>query len=253
MDIGLQLWTMKLPLANDFDQTLDVIAETGYRFLEVAAYDKNAHTFHGHSPQNIKAKIEQRGMKLLGAHGIFDLKDAEQVCIDFALAGMQYIVYSYLPDEQRASIDDYKKAAETFNKIGAIALAHGLQFGYHNHAFEFNQLQDILPFNVLLEQTDAAKVFFEIDLGWVIYAGEAPNTFFKKHAGRFPLWHVRDITGDGRSVAIGDGKIDYNPIFDLRAVAGFKHAIVEIGSNEPNAIVNIKKSYTYLRRLRLLE
>ncbi len=78
--------------------------------------------------------------------------------------------------------------------VGEICNAKGIRFGYHNHDQEFSTKPDsiISVYDFMLQNTDPAKVMFEMDLYWTVMGGANPVDYFNKYPGRFELWHIKD-------------------------------------------------------------
>jgi len=177
--------------------------------------------------------------------------------------GQSYIVNPWIPEEARKTDDDWKRAAETFNRAGEESKKAGIQFAYHNHWFEFLPVNGKLPYDTLLELCDKNLVKMELDLCWITVAGADPLKYFDRYPGRFPLVHVKDVktlpkitTGGPQNFGdtvdlteVGSGIIDWKRIFAQSEKAGIKHYIVE--HDRPTApFDSIKTSYEYLRQLR---
>ena len=148
------------------------------------------------------------------------------------------------------TLDGYKRVADDFNRAAQAAKDAGVQFAYHNHDFEFQRMEGRLPFDVLLENTDAKLVQYEIDLYWITKGGQDPLTYFERWPGRVPLVHVKDSMGEPehRMVDVGQGKIDWKRIFAKREQAGIRHFFVE-HDQPPQPFEDITTSYTYLKNL----
>ncbi len=113
------------------------------------------------------------------------------------------------------TLDDYKRIAEKFNQRGETCRKAGLKFGYHNHDYSFVLQDGQYPQDILMQNTDKDTVDYEMDMYWVVTAGQDPLTWFKKYPGRFTLGHVKDrrkgasLDQHDESVNIGQGSIDY--------------------------------------------
>lgn len=84
---------------------------------------------------------------------------------------------------------------------------------------------DKTTYDIMLADTEIAM---ELDLCWATKGGIDIIALFKKHKGRFHLWHVKDINSaltDPQPV--GTGIIDFKSIFDNAPIAGMKHFFVE--------------------------
>lgn len=248
--IGVQLWSLKTAMQANIDEALREVAKAGYTFVEPAGHDAKAGTFHGLAPKDLKRKVNDLGMKMYSGHCQIRKKNAKEICEQAAAAGLKYIVRPSLSKPERENTDSYKKVAEEFNEIGEIAKTFGLQFGFHNHAQEFEEKNGALPYDILLSNTDKNNVVFQMDIGWVVFAKQSPVAYFKKYPGRFPLWHIRDLDAVTRdSIAIGKGNVDLASIFKEKKLAGLKHGLVEISSkDETNVFENIRFSHQYLNK-----
>ncbi len=101
-----------------------------------------------------------------------------------------------------------------------------MQLCYHNHIHEFEMVDGKIPYDLLLQiSPDALKM--ELDLGWATVAGQDPVELFKKNPGRYPLWHVKDMTAQKVPTEIGNGTIDFKRIFAASKTAGMQYFFVE--------------------------
>lgn len=220
--VGLQLYTVRDMAQRDFLGTLEYVARLGYKDMEFAGYfDVPVRT--------LKRHLDVLGLSAPSAHvPLTALQNNLDAVIDDALElGHRYLVMPYLTQEQRAGgIDTYKRLAEFLNGVGETCRQRGVYLAYHNHDFEFETLQGQLPYDVLLE-VPAENLLMELDLYWTTKAGYDPIAYFKKHPGRFPLWHVKDMDSQGGFADVGSGVIDFDRIFAQRALAGLQHGFVE--------------------------
>ncbi len=241
--IGLQLYTVRRAMQADVEATLARVAATGYTEVEFAGY-------FGKSPGEVRAILDRHGLAAPAAH-VSMAADQWRAALDAArVIGHHYVVVSWIPAEQRQTLDAYKRMAQDFNRLAAEARAAGLQFAYHNHDFEFVPLEGRLPFDVLLAETDPTLVQLEMDLYWITKGGQDPLAYFARYPGRFPMVHVKDSAGapEHRMVDVGAGTIDFRKIFARRKQAGIRHFFVE--HDEPaDAFASIRASYEYLKRL----
>jgi sugar phosphate isomerase/epimerase len=244
--IGVQLYTVRADMAKDFEGTLAAVAKIGFRDVEFAGY-------FDHSPADVAAILRRNGLSAPSAHfGIEVAGDGfDRTLADAKTMGHEYIVVASLPSGMRGTADEYRRVAERFNRAGEQAKAAGLRFAYHNHDFEFEPIDGGNGFDVLLKETDPALVSYEMDLFWITKAGKDPLAYFARHPGRFPMVHVKDSAGppEHRMLAVGDGAIDFNPIFAQRARAGTRHFYVEHDEPQPNGLESIRRSYLYLSKI----
>lgn len=255
--IGLQLYTVRGLMKDDFEGTIAKVAQVGYKEVEFAGY-------FGRSADQVKAVLAKNGLKAPSTHVQYDELDEKfPSVIDFSKTiGLEYIICPWIPEDLRKSPDIWKQAAEKFNKAGEQAKAAGMGFGYHNHWFEFLPTNGVLPYDELLRLCDAKLVKMEMDLAWISTTGTDPVKYFEKYPGRFPLVHVKDVKtmpkisqggaqnfGDTVDLTeVGSGVIDWKRIFAHADQAGIKHYIVE-HDHPKEPLASIKGSYEYLSKL----
>ena len=201
--IGLQLYSIGGDMGKDAAGSLKKISDMGYSAAETASYGDGK--FYGRTPAEFRKMAEDVGIRVTGAH-LGRGYDAgwedwwKQACDAQAAVGGKYIV---LPGIDFGKTEaDLKRTCEYFDKVGAIANAAGLKFGYHNHAHEFNKQDGYVIENYLLEHTDPEKVMFELDVYWASKGGVNPSAYIQKYAGRFPLLHIKDDNVIGASQTI---------------------------------------------------
>ncbi|MEQ8955088.1 MAG: sugar phosphate isomerase/epimerase, partial [Gammaproteobacteria bacterium] len=161
--------------------------------------------------------------------------------------GQRYIVVPSLPADER-SLADYQGHAETLNRAGERARSAGIKLGYHNHIFEYELTDGRIPYDVLLEETEAELVDMELDLYWIRNAGVDQTPYFDKHPGRFTMLHVKDMNRDGAMVDVGRGEIDFSEIFSHQQRAGFRHFFVE-HDTPGDGLASVAYSINTLRNL----
>ncbi len=242
-NIGLQLYTLRYEMMQDFEGTLAKVAELGYKEMEFAGY-------HNRSAREVRRILDNNGLVSPAAHIQWAAVSTDiQREIDFAAElGQQYIVIPYLTPDER-TFDHYQRLVETLNTAGETCRDAGLKIAYHNHAFEFETTNGIIPYDYILEQTDPDLVDMELDLYWIANADIDALTYFANHPGRFSMLHVKDMDEHGRMADVGKGVINFPEIFSNADDAGFKHYIVE-HDNPGDGIASIASSIYTLRNLR---
>ena len=195
MKPGLQVYSVMKQLGEDFEGTMAYVAKVGYKHIEGYGLGTDGKFLGKITPEHYTKVISDLGMELKATHCSYTEAEKAQQMIDAAQStGMEHMIIPYTPDHVRQNADGWKKVAENYNKIGEMCSKAGLKFGYHNHAFEFETLDGIIPQELLIESTDADKVNFEIDLFWVTKGGYDPLKLLKKYPGRINLFHVKDAT-----------------------------------------------------------
>jgi sugar phosphate isomerase/epimerase len=244
--IGVQLYTVREEMAKDFEGSLEKIAAIGYKEVEFAGY-------YNKSPKEIKEILSRYGLTAPAAHmPLADIQTKLDRTIETVKAvGHEFLICPYLEDKDRRTLDDYKRHVETFNRAGEACRKAGIQFGYHNHNFEFEAKDGKLPYDLLLEKTDKDLVKMELDLYWITKAGQDPIAYIHKYKDRFALFHVKEMdkTPQRGITEVGRGVIDFKSVFAKAPKGAIKHYFVEQDTCPGSPFDSIKISFDYLKRL----
>jgi sugar phosphate isomerase/epimerase len=268
---GLQLFTLFGVLDQDPKGYLEKISKVGYKEIE-SAFSKLG-GYYGMKPKEFATTLKDLGMvwrshhvlgapfkmpagaKMpIGADGkpmvippMKNLRDNYQELIDQAAeGGVTYLVCANTPI---GTLDEVKASIEVLNKASVAAKKAGLLFAYHNHDAEFKAIEGVIPYDLLLSQTDPDLVKMELDLAWALKAGKDPVEMFKANKGRFHLWHVKDLDKNREKVIeVGKGDFDFKRIFDHASDSGMKYFFIE-QDGAPSPIENITTSYHYIHQL----
>jgi sugar phosphate isomerase/epimerase len=222
---GLALYTIRQDMARDAAGTLAAVAAMGYNWVEAAAYSEGK--FYGMAPADFRSSVESNGLKLISTHNGINRDNADKMTDDAAAAGLKYLILPSLPGAWSRTLDGFREAAAFMNYAGELCKSKGIKFGFHNHSVEFKEIEGIVPFNILAENTDPDLVIFEIDLCWIFAAGKNPVDYFKKYPKRFELWHFKDMSTEKRDATMGEGVIDFKPIFAEAKISGMKYHFIE--------------------------
>jgi sugar phosphate isomerase/epimerase len=260
--VGIQCYSCRDVLNQDFDGTMAKLASFGYKEVELGFYtDKPA--------KEVRSIIDHYGLVCPSAgHDYKDIVEKWPALAERChTIGHRYIVIPSVSDEFFQNPDPYKRAAASFNKSGAIAHKDGIQLAYHCHWREFvPEANGKRPYDILLEESDPDLLKMEMDLGWTTIGHGDPLQYFAKYPGRFPLVHVKDFTKiptqstvysghfDGDQVVpdmtdVGHGLIDWKRIFAHSQQAGIKHYFVE-NDKPADPMEFARASCEYLTKLR---
>lgn len=250
-NISIQLYSVREDIQRDFKGTIAKVAEAGYKGVEAANY--NDGKFYGLTPEEFKNEIEAVGMEVISSHTGRPLEekiadtnwDEVWAWWDTAIdahkrADMKYIVAPSMPTP--ATLSDLKEYCDYYNQIGEKCNAAGMKFGYHNHAFEYEEIDGEIMYDYMLENTDPDKVFFEMDVYWTTQGGYNPIDYFNKYPNRFKLLHIKDekeLGGD-------DSVMDMDNLFQNIDKSGVEHIIVEVEHYNFEPLESIKMSIDYL-------
>jgi sugar phosphate isomerase/epimerase len=282
--IGIQLFTIPKLLEKDFEGTLKMLADTGFKELEfygpfpfsaqeaverwktvTPALGFSGSGYFGKTAKETKGILDRYGLSTPSMHtDLVTLKTKLNELAEAAhILGQKYAIIPSAPT--RTTLDEYKKDADEFNEIGANAQKLGLRFGYHNHGNGLKELQGSIPLNLIIERTDPKLVFFEMDIYWMTAGGADPVAYFEKYPGRYRLMHIKDMmkqarfSGDGGDPSQwielfpfmtepGSGVLDLKKILTAAKKSGMEHFYLEqdMVAKPEEAL---PKSYGYLSKL----
>ena len=209
-------------MATDVTATLQAVAGIGYREVEFAGY-------FGHSAKAIRELLGHYGLASPSTHvnGEVVREDASAFVDNAAEIGHDYVTIAWIQEENRQSIADYQRWAEVANRLGEACRQNGMRAAYHNHDFEFQAIGGVMPFDVLLNETDPALLDFELDFFWVRKAGQDIRKVLAMAPERMTLAHIKDMDTSGNMVDVGDGSIDFADILADPVAAAIRHCFVE--------------------------
>lgn len=227
---GLQLYTLRDDIPKDPKGVLKQVASFGYKQIESYEGDEGMGMFWGMTNKEFKSYLDTLGMTMIASH--CDIaKDFERKAAEAAEIGMKYLICPWKGPQK--SIETFKHFAADFNLKGEICKKHGIRFAYHNHDYSFELVDGQYPQDVMMNYTDHSLVDFEMDMYWVVTAGQDIETWLKKYPDRFRLCHVKDRqkgatpSNKDASCDLGTGSIDYNNILKTAAKLGIEYYIVE--------------------------
>lgn len=260
--LGVQLYTVRGTLMKESEHVIKTIADIGYKEIEGAGRtDLIA----------LLPLIERHGMKAVSCHvevplvtGDWEIYNLKKVELSAAIesvkkARVQYFTMAYINPKARGDADFYRRTADQMNKVGEACHKAGLQFVYHNHAFEFGGKPGERPIDIFKERLDKKLVALELDVFWVSVAGHDPVAMLKEWKGRVALLHLKDKGKDqpvqyneqvDRSAfkEVGNGSLDFAAILKAAPGAGVKHYFVEQDQTPGDPLVSLKQSFDYLSK-----
>jgi sugar phosphate isomerase/epimerase len=229
---GFQIWTINKDLQNDFAGTLKKMANMGYSQVEMCSplgYGfKSLNEMSGNEMRKI---IEDAGLICNSSHFTSrELREDLDNRIEWATQiGMKQMAQS-MPglSVKSASMDDWRKAAQDLNLIGEKTKAAGIQMVYHNHHFEFQEIDGELIYPVLMEELDPELVKMQFQVA-VINIGFKAQDYFRKYPGRFISAHLADYSSElEKAVPVGQGIVDWKDFFEAATIGGVENYFVEM-------------------------
>ena len=233
---------------RDWKSILSQTAEYGYSEIEIGNY-------LGESASTFLAFCNDIGLKPVAGSlgGMTEDTDVIHQSLDrLNSLEMQYgVIYWPFFVGAPFSLDDCKRSVEVLNKTGEICKSRGITLLWHNHDHEFVAMEEGLPFDYLMENTDEDLVQCELDIYWVQKGGADPVEMLKKYSGRYRVLHVKDMApGEEQDFACpGDGIIEWEPVFAESVSQGIEHFNVE-RDNAVDGLGCLRSSSQYLKELR---
>jgi sugar phosphate isomerase/epimerase len=252
--VGLELYSLRDEMKNSVPKTLATVRRMGFTDVEVPG-------LYGLTATDFRKELDRAGLKCSAVVVPWDRlrDDLRGGLSDAGALGAKYVICPWIPHDKVFTLADVDTAAENFGSWGRECAAQGLVFCYHPHGYEFGFMGNQTMFDTLARSTNSKTVKFELDIFWVVRGGENPVSLLRKHEGRFPLVHLKDLkkgtpTGDltgnapdDTSVALGKGLIDIPSILKACAEEGVAHYYIE--DESPDAARQIPESLAYLRSL----
>jgi sugar phosphate isomerase/epimerase len=251
LPIGCQLYPVREQIAQDFEGLLRQLAAIGYRTIELCSppgYEKS-----GFGPlvkmkaAEVRKAFEAAGLRCESSHYQFrELKENLDDRIGYAKElGLKHMVLSTFGLPRNAAMADWMKAAGELNKIGEQVKKQGIQLGFHNHNFEFQQIDGVLIYDKLMSEFDPKLVKMQFQVA-VISLGYQAATYLQKYPGRFSSLHLADWSStEKRPVPVGSGVVDWKGLFAAAKIGGVENYFVEMNMEA------LKASYPYLRDLKV--
>lgn len=240
--IALQLYTLREQAAKDYEGVIRKVAEMGYPGVETAG-------FPGSTAQEAAKLFQQLGLTVTSAHVPLPLGDRQQEVLETLDAlGKPRLVCTQIGPDDVKSMDAVRRLCERLNQANQVSRAHGLEFGIHNHWWEFEMLEGRLAHHIMLELLEP-EIFFELDTYWIQVAGQDPREMVRALGSRVPMLHIKDgpaVRGVPQT-AVGDGVMDIPGIIAAAAPGAWQ--IVEMDECATDVMVAAKKSFDYLMGL----
>lgn len=253
--VGLQLYSLREQFAKDVPSTLDQVKSFGIENVELAGT-------YNLSPAEFKKQLDARGLKAISGHfGYEQWRDHfDDVVRDAKTLGLKYAGCAWIPHRDPFDEKTCQEAIAVFNKAGEALAKQGIRFFYHTHGYEFQPHAESTLFDRILAQTNPQYVHFEMDVFWIVHAGQDPVKLLQKYHGRFELMHVKDmkkgtptglLTGQSdvrNNVVLGTGVLDWQAIFKAAKQTGVKWYFIE--DESPTSVAQIPQSLHFLEQMK---
>lgn len=248
--LSLQLYTVRDAVSQDLEGTIKKISDMGFAYVETAFWPE------GTTLSDASTILNNAGLKVSSCHVEVPVGDHKQTFVRTGKAfDCKRMIWHGWPEDKRySSLEGTKELAKLYNAAAAFARSEGLEFGLHNHWWEFrNRVGGKLAYEILLEETDPS-IFFEIDTYWVKVAGLVPSTIIKQFGSRAKLLHIKDgpavysdkLASDDVDpmTAVGKGTQDIPSIIGAATYTDF--FVVEMDKVNGDVFPIISESHSYL-------
>ena len=251
MPIGCQTWPVREMIAKDFPGTLKQLAAAGFQSIELCSpvgyADEGFGALAKYKGSELKKIISDAGLTCVSSHfGMDELRKNQDDRIAWAKdAGLTQMLVASLDGPKNPTMDDVKRAADEYNKMGERAAQAGIQQGLHNENFELSKVNGKRTYDVLFELLDPKLVKFQFQVSTISQGYDAAQ-YFTKYPGRFISMHVQGWSAETKKVmAVGQDTLDWKKIFTAAKVGGIKNYFVEMN------LEMMQASVPYLRKLQV--
>lgn len=248
--IGVQLYSLRDAARADLARTLGDIAAAGFQEVELLDSMRN----FGMPPAQLRQLLDRLRLRAPSTHiNTAALDDLPRVVGDAQVLGHTYVIVASLPLEKgRATLDDYRRWADRLNAAGETVRRSGLWLGFHNEPQDFAAVGGRVPYDVVVERTDPARVRLQLDTGNVAMGGRDPLAYMQRFGDRYWSFHVKDASrlGAPHDAELGTGVVDFRKILALAGSLAGKHLYVEQESYPGAPLDSVRRDYQYLAALR---
>ena len=251
MPIGCQTWPVRAMLDKNFPGTIKQLAEAGFQTIELCSpvgyADSGFAGLGKYTGAELRRILGDAGVSSVSSHfGIEELRGNQQGRIAWAKdVGLTQMIVPSLNGPRKPTMDDVKRAADEYNKMGEQAAKAGIQQGLHNEDFELSMVDGKRTYDMLLDLLDPKLVKFQFQVSTISHGYDAAE-YFTKHPGRFISMHVQGWSAETKKVmAVGQDTLDWKKIFTAAKVGGIKNYFVEMN------LEMMQASVPYLRKLQV--
>ena len=249
--IGCQTWPVREMIAKDFPGTIKTLAHAGFQTIELCSpvgyADDGFADLAKYKGTELKKILNDAGVTCFSSHfTIEELRKNQEDRIDWAKdLGLTQMLVPSLGGPKNPTLDDVKRAADEYNKMGERTAQAGIQQGLHNEDFELSKVDGQRTYDLLFNLLDPKLVKFQFQVS-TISEGYDATQYFTKYPGRFISMHVQGWDSKTRKiVAVGQGTLDWKKIFTAAKTGGIKNYFVEMD------LEKMRASVPYLRKLQV--
>src|SRR5712691_11021837 len=251
MPIGCQTWPVREMIAENFPGTIKQLAAAGFQTIELCSPVGYAeYGFAGlgkYTGTELRKILADAGVTCVSSHfGMKELRDNQESRIAWAKdVGLTQMLVPTLEGPKKPTMDDVKRAADEYSKMGERSAKAGIQQGLHNEDFELTMVDGKRTYDLLLDLLDPKVVKFQFQVSTISRGYDAAE-YFTKYPGRFMSMHVQGWSAEAKKImAVGQDSLDWKKIFTAARTGGIKNYFVEMNLDM------MKASVPYLRNLQV--
>jgi sugar phosphate isomerase/epimerase len=246
--VGIQLYSLRDDARRDLERTIADIAAIGYKDVELLGSMNN----FGMPPARLRTVLDRNGLRAPSTHVSGNaLDDLDRQLDDARTLGHDYLIVASLPITGPRTVDDYRRWADRLNEAGRRARERNVWIGFHNHANDFTPVGGVVPYDVLMDSTDAAVTRMQLDTGNIAMAGLDPHEYMRRFGPRYWSFHIKDVPrlGATHDTGLGAGTIDFQRLLESIDRIDEKHLFVEQETYPGTPLESMKRDYEYIARL----
>ncbi len=251
MPIGCQTWPVRKMIAQDFPGTIKQLADAGFQTIELCSpvgyADEGFAGLGKYKGSELRKILGDASVSCVSSHfGIDELRKDQARAIAWAKdVGLTQMFVPSLDGPKNPTMDDVKRAADEYNKMGEQAAKAGIQQGLHNEEFELSMVDGKRTYDVLFDLLDPKLVKFQFQVSTISRGYDAAE-YFNTYPGRFISMHVQGWSVETKKVApVGQDSLNWNRIFTAAKTGGIKNYFVEMN------LEMMRASVPYLHNLQV--
>ncbi|MDY0946156.1 sugar phosphate isomerase/epimerase [Frigoribacterium sp. CFBP9039] len=240
--ISVQLYTVRDAIAADLPGTLQRLADIGYTQVEPWGFVERVDEY--------AEALPAAGLTAPSAHAKLVGQDLQPIFEAAVRLGVSTVIDPHIDETRWITREDVEAVAAELGEVAEAARAHGLTVGYHNHAFELENLIDGTPALEVFAAALPADVVLEIDTYWVEVGGVDAAELLARLGDRVRFLHIKDgpkTKDDTEQVAVGRGTM---PVRDILRAAPQALAVVELDDHNGEVFTALEQSHSFLDGVR---
>ncbi|HKV25787.1 MAG TPA: sugar phosphate isomerase/epimerase [Candidatus Acidoferrum sp.] len=249
LPLGCQTWPVREGIAKDFPGTIKQLAAAGFQTVELCSpvgySDSGFGGLAKYKGAELRRILNDCGVTCISSHfGMDELRKQQEDRIAWAHdLGLKQMLVASLGGPKHPTMDDVKRAADEYNKIGEKAASAGIRQGLHNEDFELTSVDGKRTYDILIGLLEPNFVNFQFQVSTISDGYDAAD-YFMRYPGRFFSMHVQGWDAKTKKIVpVGQGTLDWKKIFTAARTGGVQNYFVEMN------LEFMKASVPFLRKL----